>query len=57
VSATIYVWVLSGKRPPVGFIYSGVASYWPHTGAVRAELWERSPAQAQRRPWPHVEGG
>lgn len=42
MSATLYLWVRMGDRPPVGFIYSGVASYWPHTGTVRAELWERS---------------
>ena len=42
MSATLYLWVRRGDRPPVGFVSSGVASYWPHTGLVRAELWERS---------------
>lgn len=42
MSATIYVWVIIGKRPPEGFVYSGVVSVWPDTGEVRAELWERS---------------
>lgn len=42
MSATLYQWVPTGKRPPVGYVYSGVVSRWPDTGAVRAELWERS---------------
>ena len=39
---TLYLWVRMGARPPEGYVFSGVVSCWPDTGAVRAELWERS---------------
>jgi hypothetical protein len=40
VSATLFVWVHAGRRPPEGFVFTGVVSVWPDTGKVRAELWE-----------------
>lgn len=35
-----YVWVLPGRPAPPGYTFTGVVSRWPHTGEVRAELWE-----------------
>ena len=39
-SALIFVWVPPGDAAPAGYRFSGVVSRWPHTGEVRAELWE-----------------
>ena len=42
MSAVLYRWVRPGEPRPVGWTFTGVVSRWPHTGEVRAELWERS---------------
>lgn len=42
MSVTVYVWVRPGDKPPAGFTFTGTVSRWQDTGAVRAELWEKS---------------
>jgi hypothetical protein len=38
---TVLLWVRPGQAAPPGYYRTGVVSRWPHTGRVRATLWER----------------
>ena len=42
MTTTLFLWVLPGRTPPEGYVDTGVTSVWPHTGKVRARLFERT---------------